>query len=102
MLETAGSLYTAGDLPKLERLFDVMREQIHNDEARGDLEKFEEKVEESSNEQLAAIDKTAQTRANVVQKKFDYDGVDSVYDWKLGEILKKHQQLARKYSLLPR
>ena len=99
-LNAAGGLYAQGNLEALDRLFRVMREQIHSDEARKDLKMFEKKVENSYNEQLAEIDKSAQTASNIIQRRLEYAAIDGIVDWKLGQILKKHQVLARKYRLV--
>ena len=100
-LEMSYNLYVSGDFIRLERLLDIMQGQIHDDEALQELKEFTERVDELYQAQMQAVDTEASKKTNPIGKSETYGNCDRVLDWRLYQLLRFHQDLAKKYSLLP-
>jgi len=99
-LKTAGELYVQKRFEELERLFTVMRGQIYDDEALAELEEFEKELTIKVQKQFEALEKNEAKEPNPLRRRaIAVEGEVSIWDWKLGELLNKHQRLAKKYSL---
>jgi len=100
-LSSAINLYVEGDLTKLERRLDMMKELIHDEDARKELNSFLDRLNEKYQTMIDAISKSAEGTANPLDRPRIYERGDDVLDWKLKNILLFVQKLSRKYSLLP-
>jgi len=100
-LEVAMALYIQGDMTHLERQLNILEGIMHDDDALRELKEFTEQVEGSYQAQIQAIDIDASKKTNPIGRGETYSGCDRALDWRLYQLLRHHQFLAKKYSLFP-
>ena len=101
-LESAVFLYANQDFVKLRFILEMMPGQIYHKNASEELKAFTAMLDDDKARQEAEIDKKAQTQTTYLDKRRVYGQLDAVELWYLTELVKKHQELAQKYDLLPR
>lgn len=101
-LESAVFLYANQEFTKLRLILEMMAGQIYHKEASEELKAFTETLDEDKARQAEVIDKEAQIQDTYRNKQRVYERLDNVELWYLTELVKKHQQLAQKYDLLPK
>ena len=82
-------------------MLEMMPGQIDHKEARKELQDFTTAHDKLKERQEGDIDAAAQVLNTYDEKRAEYGRLDKVMLWYLTELLKKHQQLAQKYDLLP-
>lgn len=101
-LESAVFLYANQDFARLGLMLEMMAGQIYHEEAAKELKDFTTNLDNERKRQEADIDRFAQTMPTYGEKRLQYNDLDRVQLWYLTELMKKHQQLAQKYDLLPK
>lgn len=92
--------FVAGDLARCERQLAMLEGILFDEGARGELKKFSEALDGEYKKVLELIDAEARRSASPARRPSIYEDCDRALDWKLEQLLRFHQDLARKYSLI--
>lgn len=96
----AGKFFVERRFEELSRLFELMRGQIYDENAKKELVDYENKLDAEFKQNLAAIARAAESETDPLKRLQIYKMERAFAEERAKKLLMFHQDLAKKYALL--